>query len=307
MEWLNYHHLLYFWTVAKEGSIARASQQLLLAQPTISGQIHALEQSLGEKLFTRAGRNLQLTEMGRVVFEYADEIFSLGRELQDVLKGRPRGRPIRFTVGISDVVPKLVAYEILKPALQLSERVQLVCEEDRPDKLVTQLSTHDLDMVLTDAPVSSTLRVRAFSHLLGSCGVCVYAAPELAVKYAAGFPQSLDGAPVLLPTHSFNLRRSFDLWTTSERIRPRVVAEFHDSALLKAFGQEGVGLFVAPAIIEHQIAKHYNCATLGRLPSNITEKYYAISIEKRLKHPAVIAITEAARSALFGVSSAAAG
>jgi len=180
MEWLNYHHLLYFWTVAKEGSIAKACQKLRLAQPTISGQLRLLEETLGEKLFTRAGRGLAVTEVGQVVYRYADEIFGLGRELQDVLKGRPRGRPLRLLVGISDLVPKLIAYRVLQPVLSMSEPVQLICHEDTPERLLADLAEHQLDVVLSDAPLTSMVRVKAFNHLLGSCGVTLFAAPAVA-------------------------------------------------------------------------------------------------------------------------------
>ena len=189
MEWLNYHHLLYFWAVAKEGSIARACEKLRLAQPTISGQLRLLEETLGEKLFTKAGRGLAMTDVGQVVYRYADEIFGLGRELQDVLKGRPRGRPLRLLVGVSDLVPKLIAYRILRPALEMSEPVQLVCDEDTPERLLAALAEHRLDVVLSDAPITSMIPVKAFNHLLGTCGVTLFAAP----KVGCPLPQELSG------------------------------------------------------------------------------------------------------------------
>jgi len=301
VEWLNYHHLLYFWTVARTGSIARACEQLRLAQPTVSGQLRRFEESLGEKLFARAGRGLGLTEIGRVVYQYADEIFSAGRELQDVLKGRPRGRPSRLRVGISDAVPKLIACRILKPVLSLPEPVHIVCYEDKPDRLVMELSSHGLDMVLTDAPLSATVRVRAFNHLLGSCGVTFFAAPALAVRYRKRFPASLDRAPFLLPIESSTLRRSLEQWLDANRIRPQIVAEFQDSALLKTFGHEGVGVFTAPTAIEREVREQYRVAVVGRVNS-IVESFYAISIERKLKHPAVLRISETARTKLFAGS-----
>src|SRR5689334_3792145 len=210
MDWLNYHHLLYFWMVAKTGSITRACEELRLAQPTISGQLRALEESLGEKLFSKAGRRLQLTEVGRVVYGYADEIFSLGRELTDVLKGKPRGRLARLVVGISDMMPKLVAYRILQPALTLADPVHFLCYEDHPEKLLLSLAAHELDLVLTDAPAHPAIRVRVFSHLLGSSDLALFAAPSLATRYRKDFPDRLDGAPFLMPMQDSASRRTLD-------------------------------------------------------------------------------------------------
>jgi LysR family transcriptional activator of nhaA len=298
MEWLNYHHLLYFWTVAKEGSIARACEKLRLAQPTISGQLRLLEETLGEKLFTRAGRGLALTEVGQLVYRYADEIFSLGRELQDVLKGRPRGRPLRLLVGISDVVPKLIAYRVLQPTLSMPEPVQLVCHEDTPERLLAELAEHRLDVVLSDVPVTSMIRVKAFNHLLGSCGVTLFAVAAIADTCRENFPASLDGAPFLLPSEGSSLRRSLEQWFDSEKIRPKLVGEFKDRALMKTFGQAGAGIFPAPAAIEREVREHYRVSVVGR-PDSVIERYYAISVERKLKHPAVVTITEAAREKLF--------
>lgn len=298
MEWLNYHHLLYFWTVAREGSVARACQRLHLSQPTISGQLRALEGSLGEKLFTRQGRGLALTEVGRTVYSYADEIFSLGRELMDNLKDRPTGRPLRLSVGIADVVPKLIAYRLLEPALGLPERVHVVCREDKPDRLLAELALHGVDLVLADAPLSPAMRIRAFSHLLGECGVCFFAVPKLAATYRRRFPASLTGAPLLLPTDNTTLRRSLDQWFDQHGLRPQVVGEFEDSALLKVFGQTGAGLFVAPAAIERELRLQYGVVVVGRV-EQIRERFYAISAERRLKHPAVVAISEAAHHHIF--------
>jgi LysR family transcriptional activator of nhaA len=298
MEWLNYHHLLYFWTVAKEGSIARACEKLRLAQPTISGQLRLLEDTLGEKLFTKMGRGLVMTEVGQVVYRYADEIFGLGRELQDVLKGRPRGRSMRLLVGVSDLVPKLIAHRILQPALEMPESVQIVCHEDTSERLLAELAEHRLDVVLSDAPITSLIRVRAFNHLLGSSGVTVFGAPALAARYRKNFPESLDGAPFLLPLEGSSLRRSLEQWFESENIRPRLVGEFKDSALLKTFGQAGAGLFVAPSAIEKEVREHYKVAAIGRTAA-VTERFYAISVERRLKHPGVVVISEAARDKLF--------
>ncbi len=298
MEWLNYHHLLYFWTVARKGSIARACEELRLAQPTISGQIRSLEESLGEKLFARVGRRLVLTEIGQIVYRYADEIFALGSELADVLKGRPRGRPVRLLVGISDVIPKLIAYRILQPALALKGGVQLICCEDKPDRLLLDLSAHELDLVLTDAPAHSAVGVRVFHHLLGSSGVALFAPPAMAVQYRKDFPKRLDGAPFLLPMENSASRGALDQWFDAHGIRPAVVGEFQDSALLSVFGQAGAGIFAAPAAIGSEVQRYYRVALIGRLDSVITE-YYAISAERKIKHPAVAAISEAAREKLF--------
>lgn len=299
VEWLNYHHLLYFWTVAREGSIARACAKLRLAQPTISGQLRLLEDTLGEKLFTRVGRGLVMTEVGQVVYRYAEEIFGLGRELQDVLKGRAGGRPLRLMAGVSDLVPKLIAYRILQPALSMPEPVRLVCHEDTPARLLAELAEHRLDVVLSDAPLTSMIRVKAFNHLLGSCGVTLFCAPSMAASYRRNFPACLDGAPFLLPGEGASLRYSLDQWFDSQKIRPKVVGEFKDSALLKTFGQAGAGIFPAPSAIEKEVREHYKAAVVGR-PEGVVERFYAISVERRLKHPAVLTISEAARDQLFG-------
>jgi LysR family transcriptional regulator, transcriptional activator of nhaA len=306
MEWLNYHHLLYFWTVAKTGSIARACQELRLAQPTISGQLHALEDSLGEKLFARAGRGLVLTDVGQTVFRYADEIFSLGRELTDVLKGRPRGRPLRLVVGVADVLPKFLTHQILQPALAMAEPVRIVCHEDKTDRLLSELSSQGMDLVLTDAPLNAAVRVRAFNHLLGSCGVSLYASQALADRYRTGFPSSLDGAPFLLPMEACTLRRSLEQWFEANGIRPVVVGEFQDSALLKTFGQAGAGVFAVHAAIENQVQETFRVSLVGRA-DGLVERFYAISVERKLKHPAVVAISEAARTSLFAPAASAAG
>ena len=301
MDWLNYHHLFYFWTVAKEGSIASACQRLRLAQPTISGQLRQLEETLGEKLFARAGRGLVLTEVGQLAYRYADEIFGLGQELQDVLKGGPRGRPMRLVVGISEVLPKLIAYRILQPALNLPQAVQLVCYEDKPERLLADLSEHKLDVVLSDSPLSAAVRVKAFNHVLGACGVKLFGAPALAARYRKRFPASLDGAPFLLPSEGSSLRRSLEQWFDERGIRPRVVGEFQDSALMNTFGQAGAGIFAAPSAVEQEVRAQYRVSAIGSLDS-VVERFYALSVERKLKHPAVVAISEAARGQLFAAS-----
>jgi len=299
MEWLNYHHLLYFWTVARTGGVSAASAELRLAQPTISGQLRLLEDHIGEKLFHRVGRRLELTDMGRMVYRYADEIFTLGRELTDAIRGRPTGRPLRFAVGIADQVPKLIAYRLMEPALKLPEPVRLVCQEDKPERLLADLAVHALDLVLTDSPLNPSINVRAFSHLLGECGTTIFGATALAARSRRGFPRSLDGAPFLMPTDNTVLRRSLDQWFSQHDLRPQIVSEFEDSALLKAFGERGVGLFAAPSAIEAEVRRQYGVQVIGRI-DQVRERFYAISVERRLKHPAVVAISEAAREQLFG-------
>jgi LysR family transcriptional activator of nhaA len=298
MEWMNYHHLLYFWTVAREGSIAKACERLRLAQPTISGQLRSLEEALGEKLFVKAGRGLVLSDVGRLVYQYADEIFNLGRELQEVLRGSPQGRPLRLFVGVSDAIPKLIAYRVLQPVLAENEPVKIVCDEDSSERLLANLAEHRLDIVLSDAPVTSATPVKAYNHLLGTCGVTFFAAQQLTVRFRQKFPASLDGAPFLLPVQGSTLRRSIDQWMDSANIRPNVAGEFKDSALLKTFGAAGAGIFCAPTAIEKEIRTHYRVNVVGRTDS-IKERFYAISIERKLKHPAVVAICNAARDNLF--------
>ena len=298
MAWLNYHHLLYFWTVAREGTIARAGAQLHLTQPTISGQLRTLEKAVGTKLFNRVGRNLVLSDAGRIVYRYADEIFSLGRELQDTLQGRPPGRPRRLAVGVADTLPKVMVYQLLQPALHLADRVQLVCEQGKSEYLHTQLALNALDVVLTDAPLSPTTKIRAFNHLLGECGVSIMGAAKLAATYRRGFPKSLDQAPFLLPGENTALRRSLEQWFDSLQIKPEVRGEFDDTALLKIFGQHAAGLFAVRSVLERDTRRLYQARLVGRVES-IRERCYAISAEKKLKHPAVVAITQGARSTMF--------
>jgi LysR family transcriptional activator of nhaA len=298
MEWLNYHHLLYFWIVAREGGLLPAGKVLRLSHPTLSAQIHALEDSLGEKLLVKQGRKLVLTDMGRTVYRYAEEIFTVGRELMDAVKGRAKGRPLRLDVGVADSVSKLVVRRLLEPALALAETVRLVCHEDAHENLLVRLASHELDLVIADAPVSPGSRVRAFSHLLGETSVSLFGTKELARAHRRGFPQSLDNAPMLLPLEHLTLRRSLDQWFDHLGIKPRVVAEFEDGALLNVFGRDGVGIFPAPTVIEREVSRQYGVVPLG-LAEGVGERYYAISVERRLKHPAVVAITETARADMF--------
>jgi LysR family transcriptional activator of nhaA len=297
-ESLNYHHLRYFWAAAREGGITRAARQLHVAQPSLSAQIRQLEDALGEKLFARSGRTVVLTEMGRIAFRYADEIFGLGREMVEAFAGQPSGRPGRVRVGVANVIPKLIAYRLLEPALRSPDPVRLECLEGAPDALLAELALHHLDVVLADTPVPPNVRIQAYNHLLGECGVSIFATRKLADGRRRGFPRSLDGAPVLLPTGNTSQRRLLQQWFDAEGIRPHVVAEFEDSGLLKAFGEAGRGLFPAPSAIERDVCRHYGVAVVGRLP--VRERFYALTVQRRIRHPAVIAISERARRTLAG-------
>ena len=298
MEWLNYHHLLYFWTVAREGGISKAAEKLRLSQPTVSAQVRMLEGAIGERLFLRQGRTLVLTEVGRLVYRYADEIFGIGRELMETLRGRPAGRPLQLLVGVANVVPKLVVYRLLRPATHGTEPVQLVCREDNAEQLVAQLATHALDIVIADTPAPPQLRVKFFNHLLGESATAFFAPAKQAAQLRRGFPRSLHEAPMLLPTINTALRRGLDEWFDREGLRPRVVGEFEDSALMKVFGHSAGVAFPAPAVIERDVCRFYGVKVAGRTDA-VRERFYAISAERRLKHPAVLAITSAAREELF--------
>jgi LysR family transcriptional activator of nhaA len=298
MPGFNYHHLLYFWVVAREGSVARAARELGLAQPTISGQIRVLEDALGQKLFHRTGRNLVLTDVGTIAYRYAEEIFGLGRELQETLRGRPTGGPVRFVVGVADALPKLVVRRLLAPAFAMNEPVRVIVRDGPPDRLVAELAIHALDLVLTDAPMSPTIRVRAFNHPLGECGVTVFGVPQLASQYTEGFPRSLEGAPFILPTEGSALRRSLDQWFVEEGIQPRIVAEADDAALQKTLGEGGLGLFASASVVDEEVRRQYGAVALGPLDT-VRERFFAVSMDRKLRHPAVVAISEKAKSELF--------
>ncbi len=299
MEWLNYHHLLYFWVVAKEGSIARASQELRLAHPTISGQIHRLEEVLGEKLFERRGRRLVLTEAGRLAYRYSDEIFSLGREFMDTLKGRASGRPLRLVVGVADVLSPSLVRRFLEPAFRLDPSVQVVCRADKSvAEFLAELALHRVDVLIADGPAAAGSPVRAFNHFLGECGTSFFASPKLGGSVRRKFPRSLDGAPFLLPGAPSMVRRALEQWFDAESIRPRIVAECDDSALAKDLGKEGMGVFAAPTIVEAEVRQQYRVRVVGRSP-DVRQQFYAISVERKIKHPAVMAICQAARQEIF--------
>ncbi|MGR9106061.1 MAG: transcriptional activator NhaR [Gammaproteobacteria bacterium] len=299
MERLNYQHLFYFWNVAKEGSISRACEKLHLAQPTISGQLIVFEQAIGEQLFRREGRKLFLTDTGRVVYRYAEEIFGLGRELANTLKGQPGGRGLRLSVGVADALPKLVTYRLIEPALRLTEAVQVICYEDKIEHLLGDLSLHALDLVLSDVPATPKSGTPIYNHLLGESEVAVFGSPEIASIYRENFFESLHGAPFLLPTVNTSLRRSLDHWFESRNLRPRVLAEIEDSALLKTFASACVGLFVAPIVVEKEAKRQYGVESVGRIDA-VTERFYAVTAGRKLQHPAVTAILENARQNLFG-------
>jgi LysR family transcriptional regulator, transcriptional activator of nhaA len=291
---INYKHLHYFWAVAKQGGITRASERLHLTPQTISGQISLLEDSFGEALFRKVGRNLELTETGRLVLSYADEIFSLGGELEEMVRNLPADRPYIFKVGVVDVVPKSIAYRLLGPALELPDPVRIVCKESSLDNLLAELALHRIDMVIADGPIPAGLGVRGFNHSLGECGVSFLAIDKLAKSLSGNFPQSLNAAPLLLPSEINLVRPRLMEWLDGLHIHPRIVGEFDDSALMKAFGQAGAGVFVAPSAIAEEAAEQYGVQIVGNT-EEVREQFYAISIERRISHPAVSAITETAR------------
>lgn len=299
MEWLNYHHLLYFWSVAKHGTMTKACEELRLAQPTISGQIGQLENTLGEKLFIRTGRRLALTEMGQLVFKYAEDIFSTGQELMNTVKGQANGHPAKLVVGIADAVPKPLATQLLKSALKLYRPTRLICQEDKLRQLLTDLMAHRSDLVIADTSPPSSVKEHTYSHPLGESGVTLFARPKLAARYRRGFPQSLNGAPLLLPTSNAMLRRLVDQWLVNHGLQPNIVGEFDDSATLKAFGQDGYGVFPGVSVIEKEICRQYRVQVVGQL-DNLKQHFYAITVERRLKHPAVLALVRTAREELLG-------
>jgi len=297
MDWLNYHHLHYFWVVAREGGITIAAKKLHVTPPTLSVQIRDLEKSMGVRLFRKEGRNLALTEMGESVLEYANDIFSAGSELMEMVRGRPTGSPLVFRVGVKDVVPKLVAYKFLEPAMHLEHPTRLVCHEGDMDNLVASLCIHRLDVVLSDTPLNPSMKVRAYSHLLGESTVEIMGTATLTQPLRQGFPGSLDLAPMLLPMNNTVLRRSLDVWFRDHSIRPEIRGEFADSAMLKIAAKSGAGLIAVPSIIATEVQIMYALETLGSI-DGIIERFYAISVERKLKHPAVIAISDVAKKGL---------
>lgn len=295
MAQLNYKHLHYFWVVAKEGGISRAAERLGIAVQTVSGQLKLLEQSLGTSLFAAQGRGLTLTEAGRLALGYADQIFLLGNQLLDALADPALSRTVRLAVGISDALPKLVAYNFLQPAVLSNENLRLVCHEGEVDELLAELALHKLDVVLADRPISTGGGLRIFSHALGSSAIAVFGAPDLAAKFRNDFPRCLDGSPWLMPSRHTAIRARLDLWFESHHIRPNIVGEFEDSALLATFGRTGRGLFPAPSILTGDLAQQFGVEAVGLL-GEVREEFYAISNERRIRHPAVEAILAATRN-----------
>jgi LysR family transcriptional activator of nhaA len=274
-----------------------ASKVLHVSQPALSTQIRKLERALGEDLFDRTGRGLELTEMGRIAFGYAEEIFALGQELTDAVRGLAGSGPLRLSVGIVEAFPKLLAHHLTAPAIEEFEHLHLVVETAPPNRLYGSLAVHELDLVISDAPLPTTLDVRAYNHLLGESGVSIMAAPELADAHEDDFPESLHGAPFLMPGEDSALRGKLRQWLADRDLEPRVVAEVQDSAVLKVFGQQGLGLFAVPSAVEAEVSRMYETVSLGCLPG-LTESFYAISVERRIRNAAVAVIVGAAGSAL---------
>ena len=298
MDWLNYHHLRYFWTVAREGGLRRAAESLGVSQPSISAQVRLLEEAMGDKLFRRSGRGLVLTDAGRLVYEYADQIFSVGRELLSAVRQKSPGRLAAFNVGITDSVPKLVAREILAPVFHIAEPFRTVCREGKIEDLLPQLAQHRLDLVIADEPASSSMKFKTFNHRLGGCGVSFCAVPEVAKQLRRRFPKSLDGAPALLPTDNTSLRRVVQQWFDEQQVHPRVLAVFEDSALLRTFAVDVQGFFPVHAVAVAETLARYGFKVIGEA-ENCRNDFYAITAERRLKHPAIVAVTENAQSRLF--------
>ena len=303
MEWLNYHHLRYFWTVARKGGVRKAAEELHVSQPSISAQLRLLEESLGQKLFRRSGRNLVLTETGQLVLNYADEIFSAGRELMNAVKQRPGKHPVRVNIGLTDAFPKLIAFQILRAAFRSEAAVHMICREGEIGPLVSHLQAHRLDIVLADEPASSALKAKTFNHRLGRSGVTFCAVPSLAAKLRRNFPQSLDGAPALLPTQNMGMRAALETWFDSKAIRPRLVGEFEDTALMEVCSTGGRGFTAVHTVVDRAALKHFGLRVIARVDECGTD-FYAITAERRVKHPAAVAITEHAYSSVFAESDA---
>lgn len=298
MEWLNYHHLRYFWTVAKEGGLRPAAEKLNVSPPSISAQLRELEEALGEKLFRRAGRTKVLTDAGQIAFRHADEIFSLGGELMSAIKQRPTARAVRLYIGVADSFPKLVTYEILKPLLVRAETVHLICREGKLGDLLAQLASHRLDIVLADEPAPSTAKIRAFNHRLGESSVTFCAAAKLAARLHRGFPKSLHEAPALLPAENTAMRRSLENWFRDLQIRPRVVAEIEDAALMAVMAADGGGFVPIPTLVVNEAIHRYGLRIIGAT-DRCRDQFYAITAERQITHPLVSLITENAQKLTF--------
>ena len=297
---LNYQHLLYFWSVVRTGSLARACEELSLSAPTVSAQLRTLEERLGEKLLVKSGRNLVPTDVGRLVYGYAQEIFGLGQQLLEALEQRPSSRPLRLVVGIDDVLPKEIAHRIVEASLQMKQPVRIVCREGTLERLLADLAIHEIDVVLSDAPATPSLNVRAYSHALGSSKVYWMATPALARTLRRGFPQTLDGVPVLLPTDDTAIRRALDQWLDRQNVRPLLLGEFEDYAMLREFARAGHGFAPVPAVLEAQFRRQHGFVRIG-MARGVKAEFYAISADRKIKHPAVAAMTQSARQ-LFAES-----
>jgi len=296
---MNFKHLYYFWVTAKAGGVMRAGEQLHTTPQTLSGQIHLLEDWLGRKLFQKSGRNLELTEDGRLALGYADQIFALGAELEGAVRAVRGGRKVLdFSVGIADSVSKSIAYRLLEPALNMEEPVRMICVEGKFPDLLAQLALNKLDLVIADEPMSRRLSVKAFNHPLGSTAMSFFATRALKAQLSGEFPQCLSNQPMLIVGAQASLRQQLEGWLTRHQIAPRIVGEFDDGALMTAFGREGRGVFMAPTVLENDTMKQFGVELVGR-SDELRDEFYAVSVEKRISHPCVIAITQTARDALF--------
>ena len=301
MDWLNYHHLMYFRTVAEEGSIAAASRKLHVSRSAVSMQIKSLEQALGSPLFERRGRHLSMTETGQLVLGYATEIHRSGRELLDAVRGAPSGRPQTLRVGIADVMPKMVAFQLLLPVMQGEDPPRLDCREDHPDRLFAELALHQLDLVLADVPLPPGLGIKAYHHLIADSSVSLFGSRALARRWGKDVPASLNQAPMLLPARTTAMRRVLDEWIDRSGLHFQVVGEFEDSALLKVFGQAGLGLFPAPTIVAAGVEERYRVKNMGELPE-VRERFYAITPERKIKQPLVEKLVREAKEHFLTVS-----
>jgi len=291
---INYKHLHYFWTVANEGSIAKASEKLHITPQTISGQLSLLQERIGSDLFIKSGRGLEISDTGKLVKRYADEIFALGKELSEMLRGSPNFGTAEFIVSVASTLPKTIVYKILEPSLSLPKEFSLTCKSGPVDSILAELAIHDVDMVLSDTPVTSEFSIKAYNHFLGESHLAFFAKPSIAKQFRNNFPQSLHDAPMLLPTKQYAIRKLFDRWSNDKEIFPEIKGQFDDNAILKAFGQSGLGIFFMPAVIQEEVCRNFNVEVIGHL-EEVKQKYYAITLERKVKHPAVVAICDTAK------------
>ena len=297
--WLNYHHLYYFWVIAKRGSVTEACEELRLSQPAVSAQLKSLEESLGHKLFERHARGLTLTEFGHIALKYAEEIFTLGNEFLRVLDGSTYSRLPVLHVGIADVVPKILAYRLIETVLDKQQRTRIICHEDKTEILIADLALQKIDLILCDSSIPQSTKVKAFSHFLGECGVTFLAKDSLAKQLKRGFPHSLDSKPLMLPTDAAAIRRPLDSWFEEQGIRPQVLMEFQDSALMEIFAQGGHGVIPVPSNIEDEVMNDYGLKLVGRT-DEVKEKFYLISLERKIKNPLISQMVERSQSKIFG-------